>query len=50
VPTSNGFYTFIETAYNRGVISGYADGTFRPNANVTRGQLAKMISQGLSSP
>jgi len=43
VPTSNPFYLFIETAYNHGIISGYADGTFRPFANVTRAQLSKMI-------
>ena len=29
VPTTNPFYVFIETAYNRGLISGYSDGTFR---------------------
>jgi len=42
VPASNPFYPFVETAYNRGVISGYGDGTFRPYANVTRGQLTKI--------
>src|SRR5205814_3257442 len=30
VPPTNPFYQYIETAYNRGIISGYADGTFRP--------------------
>ena len=39
------FYDYIETAVNRGVIGGYADGTFRPNANVTRGQIAKIVAQ-----
>ena len=43
LPPSNPFYPFIETAYNRGIISGYADGTFRPYANVTRGQLSKIV-------
>lgn len=43
VPTSNPFYVYVETAYNRGVISGYSDGTFRPGADVTRGQLSKII-------
>ena len=46
-PTST-FYTFIETAYSHGVISGYACGTgcleFRPGANITRGQLAKIVA------
>ena len=26
-----------------GVISGYADGTFQPGANITRGQMAKIL-------
>lgn len=43
VPANNPFYAFVETAYNRGIISGYSDGTFRWGANVTRGQLAKII-------
>ena len=37
------FYASIETAYNHGVITGYNDGTFRPDNNVTRAQLAKII-------
>jgi hypothetical protein len=28
----------------RGIISGYDDGTFKPNNNITRGQIAKMVS------
>jgi hypothetical protein len=28
----------------RGIISGYSDGTFRPNNDITRGQIAKMVS------
>ena len=39
----NPFYTFVETAVEHGIISGYADGTFRPFNNVTRGQLAKIV-------
>ncbi len=37
------FYGFIETASNRGLISGYSDHTFRPGDNVTRGQLSKIV-------
>jgi hypothetical protein len=50
VPASNAFYTYIETAYNHGVISGYADSTFRWGNNVTRAQLSKIIvsAQGWS--
>ena len=27
-----------------GIVNGYSNGTFRPNANVTRGQLSKIVS------
>ena len=37
------FYDYIETAYNLGLVQGYPDGTYGPNNNVTRGQLAKII-------
>jgi hypothetical protein len=43
VPSANPFYQYIETAYNRGVVAGYGDGTFRWGNNVTRGQLAKIV-------
>ncbi|HUP28207.1 MAG TPA: S-layer homology domain-containing protein, partial [Chloroflexia bacterium] len=39
---------FIEYLANRGVISGYSDGTFRPNNPTTRGQLAKIVVLGLN--
>src|SRR5205085_7652858 len=37
------YYPYIEAAYARGLIDGYADGTFRPYNNVTRGQVAKIV-------
>ena len=43
VPTTHTFYCYVETAVSHGIISGYADGTFRPEANVTRGQLCKIV-------
>lgn len=43
VATDNTFYNYIETAFHHDIISGYADSTFRPNNNVTRGQLSKII-------
>jgi len=33
----------IESLSDRGVVSGYTDGSFRPLAGLTRGQLAKML-------
>jgi 5'-nucleotidase / UDP-sugar diphosphatase len=46
------FYPFIRCLACRGIISGYADGTFRPNNNITRGQIAKMVanSAGFNEP
>jgi nitrogen fixation protein len=43
VPFGSTFYQYIETAYIRGIISGYADGTFRPGNEVSRAQVAKML-------
>ncbi|MFL5733124.1 MAG: S-layer homology domain-containing protein [Chloroflexia bacterium] len=43
VDSSNPFYNYIETAVNRGIISGYEDRTFTWGNNVNRGQLAKII-------
>ena len=43
VAVGSAFYGYVETAYNRHVISGYADNTFRPGANVTRAQLSKIV-------
>ncbi|MEO5952274.1 MAG: S-layer homology domain-containing protein, partial [Chloroflexia bacterium] len=42
VSVSSTFYTYIETAVSHGIISGYSDGTFRPDEPVTRGQLVKI--------
>jgi hypothetical protein len=42
VPVADPFYGYIETAAHAGIVSGYAGGTFRPAANVTRGQLSKI--------
>ncbi len=44
VPAGSAFYAFVETAVAHGIVSGYGDGTFRPNSPVTRGQLAKMVT------
>jgi hypothetical protein len=48
VPVDHTFYVFVETAYNRGIINGYANGYFYPGNNTTRGQFAKMLAQAVS--
>lgn len=50
VPSTQVFYSYIETAAARGLVSGYADHTFRPYANVTRSQLAKIIVTAAGCP
>ncbi len=56
VPSANTFYPFVRCLSCRGIISGYqcggvsepCDGDnnpyFRPNVNITRGQIAKIVS------
>lgn len=34
---------YIQTMVAQGVINGYADGSFKPNSNITRGQMAKIL-------
>ncbi|HMA34875.1 MAG TPA: endo alpha-1,4 polygalactosaminidase [Chloroflexia bacterium] len=43
VAPTDALYPYVETAYNHGVLNGYADHTFRPAAPVTRGQMSKML-------
>ena len=44
VPYGSVFYPYVEAASGAGVISGYPDGLFRPNALVTRAQVAKIVT------
>ena len=34
---------YIQTMAAQGIINGYADGTFKPHNNITRGQMAKIL-------
>jgi len=47
VPPTQPFYSYVETAYNRHIVSGYGS-YFYPGNNTTRGQFAKMLSQAIS--
>lgn len=47
VPRANTFYHHIEFLARHGMVSGFSDGTFRPDAPVTRGEIAKMITNTL---
>jgi hypothetical protein len=44
LPQGNVFYPFVRCLVCGAVVSGYSDSTFRPNNQITRGQLAKYVS------
>jgi hypothetical protein len=46
------FYVFIRCLACRGIMGGYSDGTFRPNNDITRGQLSKIVANaaGFNEP
>ena len=52
VPVGHTFYPNVRCLACRDIVSGYSDGTFRPNNQVTRGQLAKIVSNaaGFTEP
>ncbi|MGP4060958.1 N-acetylmuramoyl-L-alanine amidase [Halobacillus sp. H74] len=39
---------YIQSAYEKGIITGYTDGTFRPKKQMTRGEMAYLISKAFS--
>jgi hypothetical protein len=43
VPQNSTFYEYIETAVCHGILGGYSDGTFKPNNNAFRSQIAKIV-------
>lgn len=49
VPTSYWAYQYIEAAANSDVISGYSDGSFQPDALVTRAQLSRILYSTVAS-
>jgi hypothetical protein len=52
VPPGSTFYPYVHCLACRGIVNGYPDHTFRPDNDVTRGQLAKIVSQaaGFTDP
>ncbi|HYP39630.1 MAG TPA: S-layer homology domain-containing protein [Chloroflexia bacterium] len=52
VPEGHTFYPFVKCLACQGILGGYTDGTFRPNNDITRGQISKIVSQsaGFSEP
>jgi hypothetical protein len=44
VPPDHTFYSFVQCLACQGILSGYSDGTFKPGNPITRGQIAKVVS------
>ena len=44
VPRGSTFYEFVRCLACRGILGGYADGSFRPGNPITRGQLSKIVA------
>ncbi|MEK0315016.1 S-layer homology domain-containing protein [Cohnella sp. 56] len=42
--------TSVALAVQAGILAGYEDGTFRPNARITRSEMAVMIAKALGRP
>lgn len=47
VPTSSPAYDAINYVQSEGIVSGYPDGTYKPNATVNRAELTKIIVESL---
>ena len=50
IPADYEFANMIRTLKCNGVISGYPDGTYKPNNKVNRGAMAKFIKNGFNIP
>lgn len=47
VAAADWYYGAVETARAAGLVGGYPDGTFRPEANITREEIASMVHRAL---
>ena len=47
VPTTHQYYGAIAALAQAGIVSGFEDDTYRPQATITRGHMAKIIVEGL---
>lgn len=49
VPQDKWYYSSIYAAVEAGIVSGYPDGTFKPNNKITRQEMASMIMRAVDS-
>ncbi len=43
------YYSYVSTAYSLGYITGYPDGSFRPNDNITRADICTIVNRVLKA-
>lgn len=43
------YYSYVSTAYSMGYITGYPDGSFRPNNNITRADICTIVNRVLKA-
>ena len=46
---NNRFIESINKAYTRGLVTGYPDGSFRPEASITRAEMTTLFSRFIDS-
>lgn len=49
VSDSDWYYSYVSTAYRLGYITGYPDGSFRPNDNITRADICTIVNRVLKA-
>jgi len=49
VPTNAWYYGAVEGAYAAGLVGGYEDGTFRPEQEISRQEIAALIARALKN-
>lgn len=50
VPAGHWASSAIQTAVSKGYVSGYPDGTFKPDRNVTRAEFMRMLADAIKLP
>lgn len=49
VSSDDWYYYYVSTAYNKGYITGYPDGSFRPNDKITRADICTIVNRVLKA-